>query len=148
MRSETMTNLRSAVLCLSALGAAVLLGASAQPAKAPGFDSWGTGANIRAYNRLSVDCQNFTHRFGRNAAWGLWVMPLDKIKITVRGKAPDAPARLEIKCRGGKPCIGKGALRDIKSQIAEHGIDFDTGLAARAMAASITKTRKACARRR
>lgn len=143
-----MTLQRTAALCLGALGLAALLGASAPPRAGPGFDFWGTGEGSRFYNRLILDCQNFTHAHGRNAAWGRWVMPLDKVEVSVRATAPDAVAHLDIRCRAGVRCINKGHLNRITDQVDQHSISFDKGQVAERVASQINDARKACGRRR
>lgn len=139
---------RTAIPCLSVLGVAVLVGAWAPPKAEPGFDFWGTGKEGRFYNRLILDCETFTHAFGRNAAWGRWVMPLDKVEFSVKAAGPDADARLDIRCRAGIRCINKGHLSLTTDQISQHSIPFDKGRDAQRVVSRIDETRKSCGRRR
>ena len=41
---------------------------------APLASMWGTGDGMGAYHNLFADCDNLMHAYGRNAAWGRWVM--------------------------------------------------------------------------
>lgn len=135
-------------LIAGALIGGTLLGASAPPATS--LDLWKTGEGILSYNHLRGDCETLTHSFGRNAAWGRWVMPLAEVEVSV-APAPkaeaggDGGARMTFTCRAGADCIKAGAYQTTDSRLASHGLPFDSTARAAAFETAIADLRRACA---
>lgn len=126
-----------------AIGATALLLCGFAGPPQPGFDTWGTGeAGPLSYHRLSGDCETFTHRHGRNAAWGHWRMPMAKLKLSVEGD--DKGAILKVRCRDGSACIEAGKLDSLPDRISEHDIPFGSREAAQAMLHKVEDLDMAC----
>lgn len=130
-------------LIAGVLIAAGMLGASAPPASS--FDFWNTGDGILAYHRLKGDCEALTHSFGRNAVWGLWVMPLADVEVAVAPAAEGVGAGMTLTCRDGAACIKAGAYRTTDGRLATHAIPFGSLDRARLFETAIDDLRKACA---
>ncbi len=129
-------------LIVGALVGGGLLGAFAPPATS--FDYWRTGDGILAYHRLKGDCEALTHSFGRNAAWGLWKMPLAEIAVEVTPAADGAGARMAFTCRSGADCILAGAYRTTDGRLSAHALAFGSLERARTFEAAIGDLRRAC----
>ena len=85
---------------------------------APLASMWGTGDGMGAYHNLFADCDNLMHAYGRNAAWGRWVMPRSAVVVEVVAAA--AGAELVFRCRGGSPCIAE-RVNDERT-LSEHRV--------------------------
>ena len=135
-------------LIAGALIGGTLLGAFAPPATS--LDLWKTGDGILSYNHLRGDCQTLTHSFGRNAAWGLWVMPLAEVEVSVApapeaGADGDGGARMTFTCRAGAACIKAGAYRTTDGRLPSHGLSFGSTARAAVFETAIADLRRACA---
>lgn len=127
------------VLALSALGAQAL----ASPPDKPGFDVWGNAVGTNPYSRFKADCEQFEHAFGRNAAWGLWRLPLAELVVDAPADAEGKPT-LIFRCRDGSACIQAGAYRDTPKRLSGHPVTFDTADEARAFSALVAGVKSAC----
>jgi|GEM_PF-3213123 len=121
---------------------AALAAPTLEDGTAPGFDIWKTGDGQLAYNRMMGDCEGVTHAFGRNAAWGLWKIPLEGVTVSVG--AADEGAVLTFKCDAGRTCIQSGKLNDTPDRMSEHSVRYDTVDGAEAMAVRIATLRQSC----
>jgi len=130
-------------LIVGALIGGGLLGAFAPAATS--FDLWKTGEGMLSYNRLQGDCETLTHSFGRNAAWGLWEMPLADIETDLVHAADGSSARMFFSCRSGAECIRAGALQTTDRRLATHSLAFGSLGRAVVFETAITELRKACA---
>ena len=110
-----------------------------------GFDQWGTGEGEYTYHHLTSTCETLTHAHGRNAAWGLWRIPIWKVSGTVEA-AENGSAQLRYTCTDGSACIEAGALDDTPDRVTEHVIPFETIDLARNLSAKVDATKAACAR--
>lgn len=121
---------------LTASGAALAAG--------PSFDTWGTGEAALAYHRLSGDCEAISDRFGRNAAWGYWRMPLSAVTVTLAPLTDGDGARLQFRCSDGSDCIGSGKLDSLEEAQAGYDLPFDTAARATEVLDMIKTLRAAC----
>ncbi|MFN3911849.1 hypothetical protein [Hyphomonas sp.] len=112
----------------------------------PGFEEWGTGDGGYAYHRLTGTCETLTHAHGRNAAWGLWRMPVWKVTDSGPEEAENGGAQLRFACADGSACIEAGALDDTPDRVTEHVIPFETMDRARTFSARVAGVKAACAR--
>jgi len=85
---------------------------------APLASMWGTGDGMGAYHNLFADCDNLMHAYGRNAAWGRWVMPRSAVVVEVVAAA--AGVELVFRCRRGSPCIAE-RVNDERT-LSEHRV--------------------------
>ncbi|WP_353255390.1 hypothetical protein [Hyphomonas sp.] len=120
--------------------------ASASVASEPasGFDEWGTGKELYMYHRVQGTCQALTHAHGRNAAWGLWKLPLAEVTDGGAEENEEGGAFVRLTCIDGTACIGKGALEVTPEHVAEHKIPFETMALARAYTDRVSALRTAC----
>ena len=128
------------------LGALALAGAGraqdSQPE--PGARHWSTGGGVYAYHQLTTNCESITHGHGRNAAWGLWRMPLAEILEDGVADDPDGGMVLRFRCADGSTCIASGVYRTTPNRLATHGIPFETIEGARRFAAEVADLKSEC----
>ncbi|MBX3479478.1 MAG: hypothetical protein KF842_03695 [Caulobacter sp.] len=113
-------------------------------AAAPSFDTWGTGEAALAYHRISGDCEAVSDRFGRNAAWGHWRMPLSAVTITLAPPTDAGGVQMQFRCRDGSACIQSGRLDDLSETTAAHDLAFDKADRAAEVMGLIDTLRAAC----
>ena len=104
------TGLSACVAAPSTDGEIAQASASAASEPASGFDEWGTGKELYMYHRVQGTCQALTHAHGRNAAWGLWKLPLAEVTDGGAEENEEGGAFVRLTCIDGTACIGKGAL--------------------------------------
>ena len=109
-----------------------------------GFDDWGTGKDLYMYHRVQGTCETLTHAHGRNAAWGLWKLPLADVTDGGAEDNEEGGAFVRLGCIDGSACIGKGTLQATPEQVAEHKIPFETMALARAYTERVSALRTAC----
>lgn len=82
---------------------------------------------VPAYHRLWADCEQLSHAYGRNAAWGLWHLPLDQIThdapVALKG-AESGGVEVRFYCLNGRACIQAGKLEDTPERTDTHTIPF------------------------
>ncbi|MBA3068676.1 MAG: hypothetical protein FP825_09360 [Hyphomonas sp.] len=110
----------------------------------PGFDQWGTGEGAYAFHRLTATCDTLIHAHGRNAASGLWRMPIGEVVVGEPELAADGSALVRLTCRDGSACIRQGALDATPDRVREHAVPFGTPDLARAYSDRVAKLRDAC----
>ncbi|MBI1404550.1 MAG: hypothetical protein GC145_00320 [Caulobacter sp.] len=113
-------------------------------AAGPSFDTWGTGEAALAYHRVSGDCEAVSDRFGRNAAWGYWRMPLSAVTVTLAPASEGEGTRLRFVCRDGSACIAAGKLDSLEEAQVAHDLAFDTVERAEEVLGMIKTLRAAC----
>ncbi len=118
--------------------------AAAQTQSAPGFDDWGTGKALYMYHRVQGTCETLTHAHGRNAAWGLWKLPLSRVTDGGAEETEDGGARVRFSCLDGTACIGEGFLDRTPEAVTDHAIPFETMDLARAYTVKVSALRTAC----
>ena len=135
------------LLIVAAISAAALTGAGAVSAqdRAETYFSYGsTGRGMPFfYHQVRGDCGTLSHLFGRNAAWGLWTLPLDSISegtVILDGEH----AVVRFNCLDGSACIGQGYWRETSEQITEHDIPFETPALAETFLADARAFRAGC----
>lgn len=109
------------------------------------FDFWKTGEGNLSYHRLAGDCGTLTHSFGRNAVWGLWLMPLAEVDVAVVPAVEGSGARMVFTCKAGAECIRAGAYRTTDGWLAAHRLPFGSLERAQLFEATISGLRLACA---
>ena len=115
-----------------------------EAASARSFDFWGTGSGSYFYHRLSGDCETIQHRHGRNAAWGMAMMPLLQIVADNPGEGQHGGYRLRFRCVDGTSCIQRGHLTNVTGRVSEHTIPFGTIERARSFAQQVEDLRAVC----
>lgn len=136
------------VLTAGALIGAAMLGGFA-PAGATAFDFWKTGDGILSYHRLEGDCEALTHSFGRNAAWGRWILPLAEVEVEMApAAAGQTGASLTFTCRAGSDCIRAGALATTDRRLSRRLLPFGSVERAAMFETAIADLRKTCDARR
>lgn len=110
----------------------------------PSFDQWGTGEGAYAFHHLTATCDTLIHAHGRNAASGLWRMPIGEVVVGEPELAADGSALVRLSCRDGSACIRQGALDAMPDRVREHAVPFETPDLARAFSNRVAKLRDAC----
>ena len=96
------------------------------------------------YHRVQGTCETLTHAHGRNAAWGLWKLPLAEVTDGGAEENEEGGAFVRLSCIDGSACIGKGYLQATPERVAEHKIPFGTMALARAYTERVSALRTAC----
>lgn len=86
--------------------------------RAPLASMWGTGDGMGVYHNVFADCDTLMHSYGRNAAWGRWVMPRSAVVVEVVAAA--GGAELVFRCRSGSSCIAERV--DGERALSEHRV--------------------------
>ena len=110
----------------------------------PGFSFWGTGEEVLAYHHISGDCDEIEHAYGRNAAWGLWRLPLTRVVDDGPAETVGGGAILRFRCADGSACIGHGRLDETPGRTEDHTIPFADMDRARAFADRVSELKAAC----
>lgn len=110
----------------------------------PGFSIWGTGEEALAYHHISADCDEIEHAYGRNAAWGLWRLPLARVMVDGPEGTEGGGAVLRFRCADASACIGQGRLEHTSERVADHAIPFADMDRARALAGRVSGLKAAC----
>ena len=126
-------------------GSAIQAQEAAATDQSPGFSRWGTGGGTYAYHRLVGDCTTLEHAFGRNAAWGRWIMPLSAVAEDGPEQSEGGGVALRFRCIDGSACIQRGHLTQITSHVDEHAIPFETMELALAFSRQVSDLKAACA---
>lgn len=130
------------------LGMAALVSAPAALARIldppPPLEFHYPDSGLSAYDKVVLDCDRLEHRYGRNAAWGHWIVPLDKVEIAAPVMDQDK-AVVAMACRDGSDCIAAGKLEDTTGRIARHSLTFDTLTAAQAFIDQVKNHQGLCA---
>ena len=139
---HVMAGLASLVLT----GCAVVEDAALPPAEpAPlGFVWIRTGDGLFIYHQVSASCDTIEHRHGRNAAWGLWRLPLAGVVEHGLEETGDDQPILRFTCTDGSACIQAGALSETPDRIDTHAIPFGTPELARKFAGEVAALKTAC----
>lgn len=116
------------------------------PAQERPHELWSTGrANPYAYHQVVTTCVQIRHGYGRNAAWGAWVLPLDQVSVGLITPSPQGGFKLAFDCVDGSACIAKGAYTRTPDRVAEHEIPFETIQGAQDYLDWLTAHRTRCA---
>lgn len=110
----------------------------------PGFSFWATGDGALAYHHISGDCDEIEHAYGRNAAWGLWRLPLARVIVNGPEETEGGGAVLRFRCADASACIGQGRLEETPEQTGDHAIPFGDMDRARAFAGQVSDLKAAC----
>lgn len=97
-----------------------------------------------AYHQVRGDCGMLVHTHGRNAAWGLWEMPLSEVIGQGAGEPVEGTALVRLACRGGSGCLRKGALSAAAHPISEHADPFATMALARQYTEAVAALKTGC----
>ena len=148
-----MRNLITVLLALAATACAATPAAlpaplpateAAAPQPPPSFRWWSTGEALFAYHQVWGDCDTLVHTHGRNAAWGLWEMPLAEAIEHGAEETDEGTALVRLTCRGGSACMRKGALSTAADPISEHAVPFATMALARQYTEAVAALKTAC----
>lgn len=127
-------------LAALAVGTAVL----AHPVLPPDpFEFSYPDSGLSAYDKVTLACGGLEHRYGRNAAWGHWKLPLAAIRLEPprmrQGKAVVAAV-----CQDGSACIAAGKLEDASDRIDRHDFEFEGQAQAQAFIDRVTLYQGLC----
>ncbi len=135
------------LLSLAAACTATPAAAPAEPAAAeppPSFRWHRTGEALFIYHQVRGDCDTLVHTHGRNAAWGLWEMPLAEVIEHGAVETEEGAALVRLTCRDGSACMRQGALSTAADPIREHAIPFGTMALARQYTEAVAALKTAC----
>ena len=121
--------------------------APAEPAAAeapPSFRWHRTGEALFVYHQVWGDCDTLVHTHGRNAAWGLWEMPLAEVIEHGAEETDEGTALVRLTCLDGSACMRKGALSTAADPIRDHAIPFGTMALARQYTEAVAGLKTAC----
>lgn len=100
-------------------------------------------SGLSAYDRVTLACDGLEHRYGRNAAWGHWKLPLAAIRLdpplVEQGKAV-----VTAVCTDGSACIEDGKLEDTSGRIPSHRFSFESQASAKAFIDKVTLYQGLC----
>ena len=100
-------------------------------------------SGLSAYDKVILACGGLEHRYGRNAAWGYWKLPLAAIRLEPpriqQGKAVVAAV-----CQDGSACIAAGKLEDTSDRIDRHDVEFESQPQAQAFIDRVTLYQGLC----
>ena len=110
----------------------------------PGLAVRRTGDGTYFYHNVRADCETVEHAHGRNAAWGLWRMPLSEVSDQPVEPGERGGFNLTLQCVDGSNCIGAGRLDVVSDHTSAHAIPFETREQARAFADELGPLRLRC----
>ena len=148
-----MRNLIAVLLAMAATACAATPAALPAPLPAnetgaprppPSFSWYRTGEALFAYHQVRGDCDTLVHTHGRNAAWGLWEMPLAEVIEHGAEETEEGTALVRLTCRGGSACLRKGALSTAADPLSEHAVPFATMALARQYTEAVAALKTAC----
>ncbi len=132
---------------LSLAAACTVTPAPAEPVAAeapPSFRWHRTGEALFVYHQVWGDCDTLVHTHGRNAAWGLWEMPLAEVIEHGAEETDEGTALVRLTCLDGSACMRKGALSTAADPIRDHAIPFGTMALARQYTEAVAALKTAC----